>query len=199
MRKNNLFLICLFVLSASHVYAQKKVYVTPKAGIVLSNITNIDSDMQSGLHIGCGVEWRMMPQLGIETGLYYAGYGADKVIRTQHAQPLTVKIDYFQLPLLAKYYAYKGLHLFAGPQLGYKINTSEKPYIMLNYGKKVDFDGVAGIGYQFDFGFVVSANYVVGLTSNDQNVYGSTNGESLAYKSLNCRNSAFQFNIGWRF
>ncbi|MDR2920366.1 MAG: PorT family protein [Tannerella sp.] len=194
MSKKNAFLIYLLLLSTLHVCAQKKFFVTPKIGLNLSTITNVDSDWKSGLNIGCGVEWLPFSKIGFESGLYYANLGADNVTLENSNTSATVKAGYLQLPLVVKYYAYKGLHAFAGPQAGYKISSSEKPVSILNYGKDFDFSGIIGLGYQFNFGLVLSANYVAGFTSNDQGFYST-----VAHESRNCRNSAFQFNLGWRF
>lgn len=199
MSRRVLFVICISLIVITNIFSQNKFHVIPKVGLNLSTITNVDSDWKSGLNIGCGVEWLPFSQIGFESGVYYTNLGADNVILKNSNAYMAVKISYLQLPLMVKYYAYKGLHAFAGPQVGYKISSSEKPVSMLNYGKDFDFSAIIGLGYQFDFGLLLSANYVAGFTTNDQSFLSSINGEQVVYKSLNCRNSTLQFNVGWRF
>lgn len=106
------------------------------------------------------------------------------------------KNDYINVPLLAKAYTKSGLNVFAGPQLG--LNVSEKIVITDNNNRvttlktddimPLDLSVMIGVGYQFKRGFLLSANYNIGITNVADN-----------YGDEPSRNGVFQFNAGWRF
>jgi hypothetical protein len=211
MKRILLSLLCIAVPGIFNVFAQSKVYFVAKAGYNLSKITFFDTDFKGGLNLGLGMDWQISKKFGLETGLYYSEYGAKNLINKRIDNVIVnheLNIMHLQIPIMAKYYIYKGLNVFAGPQAGYELDISMKPvWVYAIRGEEFNFSGIAGIGYQFNFGLSVSANYVHSFTDLDPSyeTYGilsSESGETIIpeiYKSNNIRTRAFQFNIGWRF
>jgi len=192
----NLFFISFFAASA-----QKQFYVIPKVGINLSTITNVDSDWKYGLNIGCGVEWNAIPKFAIESGLYFSQLGTKNLIEANDARRKNIKLNYIQLPLIAKYYFHEGFNVFIGPQVGYRVGYSHTPYIdIVTFDEKdFNFDAIGGVGYQFNFGLLLSASYIIGFTNLDYCLHPNMEDSPMKYERSNNRNSTFQFNIGWRF
>ncbi|MDR0603899.1 MAG: PorT family protein [Bacteroidales bacterium] len=194
MKRNLLFAICLIIAGIFDVSAQRKVYFTPKVGLNITNITNTQGDWKSGTNLGMGVEWLIKPKIGIETGLYYSEYGTKNIDIPSLNHKQMVELSYIQMPIAVKYYLFKGFNIFAGPQFNYKIDEKVKPvYTTITYNKDFALNGLAGLGYQFDFGLTFSVNYVLGITSVGQPIFAANN------NTYNRRNYAYQFNVGWRF
>ncbi|MDR0348376.1 MAG: PorT family protein [Tannerella sp.] len=208
--------LCVVAEGLVHVSAQSKVHFLMKAGWNYTTITNLEKFEQfytdpqfridiepywrSGMNVSLGFEWNVCRKFAIETGVGYAEYGARFTCDYLDIPLLSdtkYRISHLQVPLLAKYYVYRGLNVFAGPQVGYKISTEETSISISMFNDDIYYSGVAGLGYQFDFGLTVTAGYVHGLTNMDN--YGKPNSPASNVKSLNAKSRAFLFNIGWRF
>ena len=194
MKKVFLFISCLIVAGIFNASAQRKIYFTPKVGINTTNITNTHGDWKSGMNLGLGVEWLIKPKIAIESGLYYSEYGTKNIDIPSLNDKQTVELGYLQIPVVAKYYVFRGFNVFGGPQVSYRLSDKVKPiYTNITYNKDFAFDGLVGLGYQFDFGLMFSAGYILGITSIGQPVYATDN------NTYNRRNQACMFNVGWRF
>lgn len=186
--KKNFYLLLLLV--ALPLQAQKW-SVAPKIGLNLSDMTGefFEGGMKVGLNAGLSTEYRFSNVFAIEPGIFYSMQGIKDgdIVR---------KNDYINVPLLAKAYTKSGLNVFAGPQLG--LNVSEKIVITDNNNRvttlktddimPLDLSVMIGVGYQFKRGFLLSANYNIGITNVADN-----------YGDEPSRNGVFQFNAGWRF
>ena len=174
--------------------AQRKVLFTPKVGINAANITNTQGDWKSGINLGLSVEWLIMPKIGLESGLYYSEYGTKNIDIPSSNDKQMVNLGYLQIPIVAKYYLFEGFNIFGGPQVSYKLNEKVTPiYTNIAYNKDFSLNGLVGLGYQFDYGLMFSANYILGVTSIGQPIYATD------HNTYNRRNHACQLNIGWRF
>jgi hypothetical protein len=189
-------LFLLFALCALQLSAQE-FHFAPKIGMNVANLTNSDSDSRIGLNIGFAGEMALTPIFSLESGLYYSMQGAK-------ADNIKFNIDYINLPILAKVYAYQGLNLFAGPQFSFKTSSKVKTgsvSVDLPDGLIKGFDtGLQfGAGYQFDMGLQLSASYTYGLIG----VMNIDKAKQLSGDDFssgdNGNNSVFQINVGWRF
>jgi opacity protein-like surface antigen len=212
----------VIMAGAMSISAQSEFHFIVKGGLNASTITNlsgtresedvskVETDWKTGFNIGAGLEWNPNGKVGIETGLYYSEYGTKYRSEGLTTVSYTTGISHLQIPVLAKYYVYKGFNIFAGPQIGYRLSSKTKPGNLYNlYGKKLNYSAIAGLGYQFNSGLLISANYIYGLTNLDGPSYesslsggsdtGGSYGPAVPYKSIDAKIRAFQFNIGWRF
>jgi len=165
-----------------------------------------------GFHAGGYAAFKITDRFVIEPGLQYslkgaelngqlAGLGNTAIFDLLNANALfRVQSHYIELPVLAKVYLTDGLHLFAGPQVGYLIDNRLRTrasvlgfagynrLLDINNGfQKWDFSGVAGIGYTFDNGFNLMAAYDHGFQRIDDNQRFAT------------FNRTFKFSLGYEF
>ncbi|MDR1880566.1 MAG: PorT family protein [Tannerellaceae bacterium] len=184
-KRLHLFIFLLLLIAATEVQGQT-IYFIPKAGLNLANTTNTPGTMKPGLNFGLSAEYMLTPRFSAEAGFAYSMQGAkfgDKDVDLKH--------DYLNIPVLGKYYVHKGLNVFAGPQLGIKVNTSSigyvGEYVPRDMTRAVDVAAVIGAGYLLDTGLLFSTNLALGLTDVSE-VDTDTH-----------RNWAIQLNFGYRF
>ena len=191
----------------------QELHFMPKIGFTLADISHLQTKVRSGANVGLGAEYLFPNEIAaVETGVYYAVQGA-YVKGTIAGRYLTsfMKNDYLNIPVLAKAYVYNGFNVFAGPQFGFNV----KDKITMEYGGKelgevnttdyvnnFDLAILLGVGYQFESGLFVNANYNFGLLAVFKEDNFTISGENAAHTitdGLSTRNRVFQINAGWRF
>lgn len=181
--KKILFLLCMFV--TLQVSAQEFHFI-PKIGLNLSNMTNSGASIKPGVNIGLAGELMLTKHFAIEPGVYYSMQGNKGDVGNYFYS------DYINIPIYAKGYVYNGLYIFAGPQFGFNVRSKLNTFSFKDYAKTFDFSLGVGVGYQFAWGMMISANYNIGLTNTFTKDYKNIFGE-------NYKNSVVQINLGWRF
>lgn len=149
---------------------------------------SISKSMRPGFYAGLYATLPLGPIFAIEPGITYAEKGA--VLRGTLPFPAldflnanvtgTARLAYVDVPVLAKVFVTPGFYLYAGPQASFLVSGKarvdasvlgfsayKQDFDVSNQLRKVDFAAVAGLGYQFDNGFGLSAGYDYGLTSLD--------------------------------
>ncbi|HEX2683084.1 MAG TPA: porin family protein [Ferruginibacter sp.] len=143
-----------------------------------------------GLHVGGYVRIPISDVFAFEPGLEYSkkGYSlkgdfdipvlkyAGINIRAQ------VQSHYIDIPLVIKATVYKGLQVYAGPQVSLLARSSLNAKLgvlgitLFNKGfgitgrfNRTDLGLTGGVGYEFENGFNVQAGYDYGLTPLDRN------------------------------
>ena len=171
----------MFLGTINGVNAQdKKMKVGIKAGLNIANLTGNDTyETKMGINIGATFEYKVIPNLGIEPGLFYSQQGSfipeDKVKVQQES---SLNLNYFNVPIAIKYYPVEFVSIGLVPQLGFNIgaksvtealdlgggNKEEGGTIDLKEGtNSIDFGlgfDVAGHYKGFELGF----RYNLGLT-----------------------------------
>src|SRR5690606_18002393 len=117
----------------------QEVRLGAKAGINFSNFGGDveDSDMRTGFHIGGLVEIPFNERFSIQPEVLYTAQGAEfnesgSFGGVPYNYNVTTKLDYIQLPVMAKVYVVEGLALEAGPQVAFLV------------ADKYEFDGDLG-------------------------------------------------------
>jgi hypothetical protein len=202
MKKILLSTVLVVMAGAMNISAQSEINFTVKAGLNLSKTTYKDMCHRPGFNVGLGVEWTENHKFALETGLYCSearGKYGKFHIGGNKTTDYNFRLINLQLPILAKYYFYEGLHAYAGPYVEYKMANKSKPRYLNVISATDNFycGGMAGLGYLFKSGLLVSADYMFGLKNYDC-AYGSK-GTPGRHKSVDSKNSTFRFNIGWRF
>ena len=193
--KKVVLLFILFVFSLSQADAQEFHFI-PRIGLNLANTyPESFADMRPGLNIGVAEEIRFSKLFALEPGVYYSMQGYQK--ENAKGETARLKADYLNIPIYAKFYLYRGFHLFvSGPtpvhQSEYDFSGDKKEEI-----RNCDFSVSMGLGYTFDMGLVISANYNLGCThffKEPEYSFGGSN----HFRGKD-HNGIIQFNLGWRF
>lgn len=174
-----------------------------RAGYNLSNLSGdladeIDTKSLSGFHIGLFTEFPVAPRFSIQPEVMYStqgakfeGLGSEATLRTQ----------YLNVPVLAKFYVAEGFNLQAGPQIGfltgaeYQVDGADDIDVSDNM-KGTDFGLLFGAGYKVAQGVTIDARYNMGLSNtldDDANVDEGI-GTDQEWK-----NGVFQVGIGYQF
>lgn len=208
--------ILLFTVAQSHAQVGDAgdFHFMPKVGFSLSTIMGLSNTMRSGLNAGAGCEYQFTDRISVEGGVYYSMQGASQKYRVQGEYVTTyLNNDYINIPIYAKAYIFKGLNVFAGPQLGIEINTNfsvegahskvyktAKAYDMFY---PIDFALCVGGGYQFENGLFFSVNYNFGMLDALKQKTLQIEGEKTELEIMKddevARNGVLQACLGWRF
>jgi Outer membrane protein beta-barrel domain len=169
-RKTILLFITLFSLSS--LFAQR---VTPgiRAGANLSNWNiNGGGDAQpvsfTTPDFGIFTNITISKAFSIEPGVSYTTMGA--ALKYENVDKVTYKLNYIQLPILARYSLPNGLSFSGGLQPGFLLKANGKDKFgdkssVKNSFTNTDFSIVTGVQYNFPFGIGVGAKYIAGLNN----------------------------------
>ncbi|MBT8324478.1 MAG: PorT family protein [Winogradskyella sp.] len=191
--KNLILLTVLTFFTLTPVIAQ--VSFGAKAGVNFSDITGPDVDSftgRTGLFFGAIAEIDICESWALQPELLYSSQGSDY---EDPGDTGTAKVDYINLPIIAKYYVADGLSIEAGPQFGFltsakfEFDGGEEDF--KDDLKSIDFGVNFGLGYKLDNGLNFSARYNLGLT--DANDSEDLDGGA-EYK-----NSVIQVGVGFFF
>ena len=101
----------------------------------------------------------------------------------------TLKMNYFNIPIMANAYMWKGLNLELGPQFGFRTKaSSEEGDISVNVKdetKVFDFAIGVGLAYETEMGLTAGFRYLISATK--------------AIDHEKNKNSVFQLTLGWMF
>ena len=145
---------------------------------------------RTGMHIGGYVHIPLSETFAFEPGLAYSkkGYSLKGDFQIPVLKYLginaraQVQSHYIDIPLLIRANVYKGLNVYAGPQVSYLVRSTLNAKIgvlgitLFNRGvgiterfNKIDMGLTGGVGYQFENGLNVQAGYDYGLSKLDKN------------------------------
>lgn len=171
-----------------------------KAGVNISDITGDDVDSFDGrtsFHVGAVAEIPVSSEFSVQPELMYSSQGSD--YSEGDGYDGKVKVDYLNIPVIAKYYVAEGFSVEAGPQFGILLSAKDEYDWAGDTGendwkdslKGLDFGVNFGLGYRLESGLNFGARYNLGLTdANDDK-------ENLGDSSY--KNSVIQFSIGYFF
>ncbi|BDD10275.1 hypothetical protein FUAX_27070 [Fulvitalea axinellae] len=160
-----------------------------------------------GFTVGVTAEKHFSPLFSVQAELLYSyqqagvlGTFAPLGVRYEN----TIKTDFLNLPVMAKFYVFDGFYLDAGLQAGLKLDarqdleqkgmgmsSSEESNIAKDF-IDVTFDVVGGGGYLFDFGLFVDLRYQYGFLNMLRPGSRPENDTSL-------KRSSFALGIGYVF
>lgn len=192
-------IVSAVLLLTTYVSAQNKIGV--KAGFNLNHVTTNDADLKSELsarpsfHFGLLGDFSLGKEFSFQPQLLYSGRGG-KVAHDDHND--VYAFNSLEVPLNFVYRADEkgGFFAGAGPVLGYNLSGKEKAHDeteSIEFGteagtiKRFDMGANALVGYQFDGGVFLTANYTLGLT-NWNNVTNPT-----------WKNNMFSVSVGYFF
>jgi hypothetical protein len=201
MKKLMLF-AAVAVFGFANVQAQGEIQFGVKAGVNFAKLTGDaveDADGRTGFHIGGVVEIPVSEKFSVQPELVYSQQGLQsKYDFDGTSVEEKLKLDYINIPVMAKFYVSDGFAIEAGPQFGFKMNAK---YEVEGGGESFEEDaenvsgfdlGIgAGVSYKMDTGLFFQARYMFGLSN--------VNGDEEEGFDDNLTNSVLGLSIGFMF
>ena len=161
-----------------------------KGGLNFSNITGDDNGkMKFSFNLGAFAEYRFNDFFGIQPEVVYSRQGA---YEKEGGAKAWYRMNYINVPILAKLYVLENLSVDLGPQFGILLNSkaklkeggsSEKHDMVDMKGADVSF--AMGLTYRVNYNWDVNFRYNLGLTDVNKNGDG--------------KNGVIQLGVGYRF
>lgn len=190
-------LLSLFaVMLVISVSAQRRVGFGPKVGMNAAMLSDKAFDARISFNAGLFVEYDLSAAWSLELSAIYSSQGAkmeNVPVTLTEKMDATLRLDYINIPLVVKFYPWMGMNIFLGPQYSMLVDAQQKfkdqdaTSVKKSY-KKCDFGGVVGLGYTWECGMLISAQYNMGFLP----IYKDK-------KLDKVYNNVFQVNLGWRF
>ena len=124
--------VLLFFVTTIFGFALVNAQVTfgAKAGVNFSDITGEKVDSFEGLtsfHVGAVAEIQISEKFSVQPELIYSMQGSDYSEDFEGDDfEGSVKVNYLNIPLMAKYYVADGFSLEAGPQIGLLVSATDE-------------------------------------------------------------------------
>ncbi|WP_343695372.1 porin family protein [Flavobacterium sp.] len=132
------------------------------------NITNFSGDNDSnaliGFQIGGFAEIKIIERLSIQPELLFSTQGASFDVNGSN-RDIDYKLNYINIPVLAKFYIVKQFYVEGGPQLGFLVSAKRDGNDIKDSYKSTDLGFNFGAGYYFTDNFSVGLRYTVGLSN----------------------------------
>ena len=173
--KKLLIFTSIVLFGFSTVYAQD-INFGAKAGVNFASITGDDTDWvdsRTSLHIGVVAEIVISETFSFQPELLYSAQGGS--YKESEGYDGTLKFDYLNVPLMAKFYVGEGFSLEAGPQIGLLLSAKDDWEFISNgetgnddwkdFMKGIDFGVNVGVGYKLEGGLNFGARYNLGLSN----------------------------------
>ena len=191
--KKSFLIIAIIVFGLTNLNAQE-VKFGAKAGLNLASITGDETDgieSRTAFHVGAVAEISISDKFSVQPELLYSAQGAKDSF---DGIDVDAKIDYLNLPIMAKYYVAEGFSLELGPQVGFLLSAKAEgggeSIDFKDETKGIDFGANFGVGYKLESGLNFGARYNLGLSNiNDGE-------DSDDFKN---QNSVIQLSVGYFF
>jgi hypothetical protein len=191
-------LAALALVLTTSLSAQSRHYAFgPIVGVNMASLTNTTGTTPLyGMTYGLFSDYRFSPLFGFEPEVNYSMQGAYKGDEY-------IKVDYLNIPLVAKLFVTKYIDIQLGPQVAFCLHASGNVkdadgnlYQIQSISdiNPFDFDMILGVGYELPKGFMIQARYFMGTAGVDK--LGTVlNDKSVTKHNLN---SVFQVTLGWK-
>ncbi|WP_339698880.1 porin family protein [uncultured Marixanthomonas sp.] len=182
--KKLLLMTALAVFGLTTTNAQE-VRLGAKAGANFASIGGDETDDLDGrtsFHIGGLVEIPISEVFSVQPELLYSSQGA-KIEESFEGGTIEskTKLDYINVPIMAKFYVADGFSIEAGPQVGFLVSANAETEFSGDFGDiEIEGDGEddisdfvsgidlgigAGASYRLTNGVFFGARYVLGLSN----------------------------------
>jgi len=121
-----------------------------------------DAKSLVGFHVGGLAEIKVIERLSIQPEVLFSTQGAKLEAGNTD---IDRKLNYINVPVLAKFYITKQFTVEAGPQLGFLVSAKSDGDDVKDLYKSVDTGFNFGAGYNFTDNVSVGLRYTVGLSN----------------------------------
>lgn len=179
------------------VKAQTEYTIGPKVGLNVSNISHSHGNSKASVNVGIFGEARFTDLIGLQLEVLYSRQGwRDKVDIDGIREKVNYRVNYLNIPVLARIYVLERLSVDLGPQLGIGLNAKSKykhsgttVKEKLHDLNTIEASFVFGVSYDLFDHLLISARYNLGLSNAfDKDTFGKSN-----------KNGVFQFSVGYKF
>lgn len=197
MKKSLYSFLLVLIFGISH--AQVELWLGPKAGLNLANVSDIEGDSYMGAYGGVAFGIHFSERYALQPEMGISMQGSKGIYNSNQ----DLKLTYFSIGVINKLYLVEGFHLLAGPEFNFKVNDTfsdwvgndiyddEGNFIGESDPQPVDFALVGGLGYDLPFGLTLEARYKQGL----QDVMNFINWDDEKSRL----NQVFQIGIAYKF
>lgn len=190
--------------------------IQPKIGVTIASVTNMDYDTRIpgatggkaeyqtyvGGIIGGEVEYQVSNRFSVAAGIGYILQGKqwdDYKYGSYEEKEQKIELGYFNVPIVANCYLFKGFAVKAGVQFAFLTNAKMKGTVINGKTETTgsvdvkdecntfDFSIPVGISYEFDNHIVIDTRYNIGITNLNKD------------GGINCKNSVFLATVGYKF
>lgn len=166
-----------------------------KTGVNVATLNGDDTDdldSRTGMFFGGFAELCITDEIAIQPEILYSQQGTKF---SSEGYDVKFKLDYLNVPVMAKFKLSEEFMVEAGPQVGVLLSAKEEFESSMDSFeddakedyKNIDFGANVGVAYQFENGLNLGARYNFGLSKVDEN------------PDENKKNGVFQFSVGFRF
>ena len=173
-----------------------------KGGLNFALISGDGTDNFDGrfaFHVGAVSEIPITEKFSVQPELLYSSQG-DK--GTFDGMDITFKLDYLNLPILAKYYVAERFSLEAGPQIGFLLSSkAEGGGVSIDIKelfKSIDLGLGFGLGYKLENGINFTGRFNAGITNIIEN-NGYILDVPIDSEGSSNFNNVFQLSVGYFF
>ena len=222
MKKLVVVMIALFTLSIAQA---QDVSVGVKAGVNYGATLTSDSDYNAqfnpiiGPHFGVVVEIGLSDVFSVQPELLYSPSGFNYDDSAEEFSGLSYnlngKVNYLNIPVMAKYYVTEALSIEAGPYFGFLLSAKVDGEVKFGDAVVASFDDEdvkddynstdvgfgAGASYELESGLFFTVRYNLGLSNieaDEEETLESKAGE-IGSDDFTIKNNIFQFSLGYKF
>jgi hypothetical protein len=154
--------ILIFALLISSSVFSQGLDLGIKAGLNFSSLTDAQGlSNKTGFVAGVFAGVKFSDKIGLQADLLYSQQGAE-------FDAGSFDLTYVNIPVVLKYYLFKGLNLQGGAQFGFNVADDISTVIgdveTQVKAESFDLSGVVGLGFDLPIGIRVDGRYNFGLT-----------------------------------
>ncbi|MBA5793882.1 PorT family protein [Flavobacterium sp. xlx-214] len=218
MKKIALTFLGLVAFSTSAL-AQQEVKFGPKAGVNFATLNGKDAKdakMLIGFHVGAFAEIKFNEKFAVQPEVVFSAQGA----KTEYSETVMgvtanyegkAKINYINVPIMAKYYVAPSFAIEAGPYVGFLATanaeskgtvggvTQEFDADVKDQTNSIDFGVGVGASFNMDSGLFIGARYNLGLAKTGKDYDETVNGVRVKVDAEDVKNAVIQVSVGYKF
>lgn len=155
-----------------------------KGGFNMSNLSGADNaSTLIGIHLGGFAELKLSDKFAVQPELLFSMQGAG-------FDGGDLKMNYINIPVMAKYFVTNNISIEAGPQIGFLMAAKADGTDVKEGYNSTDFGLNFGGSYYIDENMFLTARYGFGLSEVEKDLATGVDGSS---------NSVIQLSFGYKF
>jgi len=193
-----IYVLSILMLCINLGIQAQELHFGVKGGVNFATVGGDDTEdlkMRTAFHVGALMEVKFSETFSLQPEVLYSAQGTSG---KEDGLDIDIKLDYINVPIMAKYNFSESFSVEAGPQIGFLISTKGKSDGVevdldeYDLFKDVDFGLGVGLSYKIIPNLFVSGRYNLGLSNinNDGGDFES-NGSN--------QNNVIQLSIGYLF